>query len=560
MQVRTIKNLHRETMHRDPLVTRYRFHGTIILFEANREIQDIHSDLDTIEVCWAFVRRNDSIIGAVHIDSLHAALQYSSTAIPVGALIEHIPARILVSDLAVYMDGAADAPSFKDPVYLVENEDGHLVGHYRMAEFSERHSHHTLIKADQELLLSDPVINQVATSAATLHLEVYIIGGWARDFLVNTPCHDLDFAVAGDALALATHLANNHGGVVHRFSSFGGAHWVISDTLTIDFTETRKETYRTLGALPVVERTDIHQDLKRRDFTINAIAIALHKPQLGLILDPFDGLTDLRQGCIRSLHGLSFLQDPTRIFRASRYSARFNMPISISTQLQIEQATTQICPGEMLTRTRIGIELSKIFKEEQPHRCWKLLIQWNVWTHWLPAWSTVSLHNQTTLEYAFTQTEWSECWWMQLRCALSDPAAKEWSSTISIRPNGLKLWNQFPTQVSAMVKQLSQISDTTPQWRSKVGNALQKSTPVHWLFLEAANSTFTPFIQWWIDDGQHCTRKTTGRDILAMDVPKGPQIATMLQIAQNTAWEGGNKDAEQAAILFKISKKSADTK
>lgn len=560
MQVRTIKNLHRETMPQDALVTRYRFHDTIILFEANREIKDIHSDLETIEASWVFVRRHDSIIGAVHIDTLRTAIQYNSAAIPVGALIEHIPTRAISPDLQASIDVASNAPSFKDPVYLAENEDGQLIGYYSIAKISQRRSYRFLTEADQKLLLSDLIINQVANAAAVLNLNVYIIGGWARDFLMNTPCHDLDFAVAGDALALATHLADVHGGVVHRFSSFGGAHWVISDTLTIDFTETRKETYRTLGALPLVEQTDIHQDLKRRDFTINAIAIALHKPQLGLILDPFDGLADLRQGCIRSLHGLSFLQDPTRIFRASRYSARFNMPISTSTRLQVEQATALIRPGEMLTRTRIGIELSKVFKDEQPHRCWKLLVQWNVWTHWLPAWSTVSLHNQTTLEYAFTQTDWSGCWWMQLRCALPAPATKEWSSTISILPNGLKLWNQFPTQVNVMVEQLSQISETTPQWRSKVGNALQKSTPVHWLFLEAANSALTPFIQWWIDDGQHRTRQTTGRDILGMGVPKGPQIATMLQIAQNTAWEGGNKDAEQAAIRTKISTTSTDTK
>ena len=556
MRARNIRNLNRDDAYRGSLNTEYIHRHDIIAFHTGTAVPDIASDFETSEAAWFFVRADNAVVGAIHIDTLRSALQYKTIPILVDALIEHIPTTIAEHEISCRIDNQ----TLTDPVYVVEDEAGQLIGYYCADEPRKDRTSYMLPKADQALLMSDLIIGQVATSAAALDLDVYIIGGWVRDFLMNTPSYDLDFAVAGDAIELATHLALEHGGVVHRFSTFGGAHWVISDTLTIDFTETRKETYRSLASLPVVERTDIYQDLKRRDFTMNAIAIAVHKAQLGLVLDPFGGLPDLHTGQIRSLHGLSFLQDPTRIFRAARYSTRFKMDISNSTRAQIEHAADLIQPGEMLTHTRIGIELSKIFKEEQPHLCWERLIHWTIWTHWQPAWSRISLHDQTSLEYPFTDNDWHDCWWMQLRCSLSDSEANAWSSMISIRPNGLKLWGQFPMEVLTMIERLTEISNTAPQWKLKVGHVLQKSVPTHWLFLEATTATFIPFIQWWIDVGRQRTRQMTGRDILAMGVPKGPQIATLLTIAQHTAWEGGDKEDEQTAIRAALASRSSSTK
>ena len=106
------------------------------------------------------------------------------------------------------------------------------------------------------------------------------------------------------------------------------------------------------------------------------MAIAIHANKLGLLLDPMNGLFDLEQGVLRTLHGLSFLQDPTRIFRAARYCTRFNMHLHKATLLQLQQATSIIQIGQVLSRTRIGIELEKIFEEVHPQRCWKQLCEW----------------------------------------------------------------------------------------------------------------------------------------------------------------------------------------
>jgi tRNA nucleotidyltransferase (CCA-adding enzyme) len=154
---------------------------------------------------------------------------------------------------------------------------------------------------------------------------VHLVGGTIRDVLLGEESFDVDIAVEGDAIAFSRALADALGGRVTPHEKFGTAVVQYGDGERIDVVTTRTEFYDSPGALPTVERAGLREDLRRRDFTINAMAVSLHPVDFGRLVDPFGGRADLDARVLRVLHNLSFIDDPTRIFRAIRYEARYGL-------------------------------------------------------------------------------------------------------------------------------------------------------------------------------------------------------------------------------------------
>jgi tRNA nucleotidyltransferase (CCA-adding enzyme) len=152
---------------------------------------------------------------------------------------------------------------------------------------------------------------------------VYLVGGTVRDILLGEQSFDVDIAVEGDAIAFAYALAQALGGRATPHDKFGTAVISYGDREHIDVVTTRTEFYDAPGALPTVERAGLREDLYRRDFTINAMAASLAPGDFGRLVDPFGGRSDLEARVLRVLHNLSFIDDPTRIFRGIRYEARY---------------------------------------------------------------------------------------------------------------------------------------------------------------------------------------------------------------------------------------------
>ena len=152
---------------------------------------------------------------------------------------------------------------------------------------------------------------------------VYVVGGTIRDILLGEASFDVDIAVEGDAIGFARALATALGGRVTSHEKFGTAVVQYGEGGRIDVVTTRTEFYDAPGALPMVERAGLREDLLRRDFTINAMAASLAAADFGRLVDPHGGRTDLDAKVLRVLHNLSFIDDPTRIFRAVRYEARY---------------------------------------------------------------------------------------------------------------------------------------------------------------------------------------------------------------------------------------------
>ncbi|MEE9232423.1 MAG: CBS domain-containing protein [Nitrospirales bacterium] len=201
-------------------------------------------------------------------------------------------------------------------------------------------------------------------------VEAFLVGGFVRDLLMGNPNYDLDVVIEGDGILFGKTLADTLDAEWTIHERFGTVSLALPQNLAIpqihhlDIATARTEYYEYPTALPTVERSSIKKDLYRRDFTINALAIRLNRTP-GELLDFFGGRRDLKDKIVRVLHSLSFVEDPTRVFRAIRFEQRFGFQISKETQCFIQQAETMDL-FHRLSGSRLGNELIHIFKELAP--------------------------------------------------------------------------------------------------------------------------------------------------------------------------------------------------
>ena len=207
------------------------------------------------------------------------------------------------------------------------------------------------------------LLQEIGMFGEETHRPVYVVGGFVRDLLIERENLDIDIVVEGDAVDFACQLAKMWEGQVQPHHQFKTAAITRSDGLKLDFVSARNETYSSPGALPSVEYGTIVEDLLRRDFSINALAIQLRPDTFGELVDCTDGLRDLRARHIRTLHKRSFVDDPTRIFRAIRYEGRYNFQITENDQKQMLDAIKQGVLN-LISGQRIRNEIDHILSEE----------------------------------------------------------------------------------------------------------------------------------------------------------------------------------------------------
>jgi tRNA nucleotidyltransferase (CCA-adding enzyme) len=199
----------------------------------------------------------------------------------------------------------------------------------------------------------------------SLNVPVFVVGGIVRDLLLRKKNLDLDIVVDGDGIAFAAEFSRRHKCRIRSHSKFGTAVIIFPDGFKVDVASARLEYYLEPGALPQVENASIKIDLYRRDFTINTLAISLNRSRFGELLDFFGGQRDLRDRAIRVLHNLSFVEDPTRIFRAIRLEQRLGFQIGMHTESLLRSA---VRTGflKKVSGQRVFNELKIILKEEDP--------------------------------------------------------------------------------------------------------------------------------------------------------------------------------------------------
>jgi tRNA nucleotidyltransferase/poly(A) polymerase len=251
------------------------------------------------------------------------------------------------------------------------------------------------------------VVSLVQEAARAHGMNVYLTGGAIRDILTGLSIRDLDFSVQGNALKLQKDLERAGAKVEVISEETKTLHAVLPGGVRVEISMARSETYGKPGAPPQIAPATINEDLRRRDFTVNAIALSLNPGSRGLLLDPFNGSADVEAKLIRVLHNYAFLEDPSRLIRATRFAARFHWELEERTKARYD-AAKENSYIEYISRKNIGYEIEQIAFEDNPLHIMQALEKegWLKVLH--PQWSTAKVD----------QNEMSQ--WMKTRQLLQD--------------------------------------------------------------------------------------------------------------------------------------------
>lgn len=219
--------------------------------------------------------------------------------------------------------------------------------------------------------------------AAEMGMRAAVVGGFVRDLLLGVANEDIDIAVEGDGMIFAEELGRCLHAKLKIHEIFGTAMLILPDGKKIDIATARTEYYEFPAALPTVSFSSLRQDLGRRDFTINAMAVDITPDHFGHVLDFFGGYADLRQGFIRILYSQSFYDDPTRMFRAIRFEQRYGFKLEMQTE-QLLRICISKGIWQKLSPERVARELMLIFKENRCRRIIKRLEDTGLWSGLFP--------------------------------------------------------------------------------------------------------------------------------------------------------------------------------
>ncbi len=238
--------------------------------------------------------------------------------------------------------------------------------------------------------LKHPVFQTVAAAAKAMNVPVYVVGGYVRDIILKRPSKDIDFVCVGSGIDLARNVAKNLGrdANVSVFRNFGTAQIRFHD-LELEFVGARKESYRSDSRKPIVEDGTLDDDQKRRDFTINAMAISLNADSFGELIDPFGGTDDIKKKMIRTPLDpvVTFSDDPLRMMRAVRFASQLNFDIDPDTFASLTDLGHRL---KIVSQERITDELNKIILSPVPSYGFKLLFHSGLLNHFFP--ELVALH------------------------------------------------------------------------------------------------------------------------------------------------------------------------
>ena len=385
------------------------------------------------------------------------------------------------------------------------------------------------------------LLDIVRDQGAQRGLPLYMVGGAVRDLILGRQVNDFDLTDEGDAITLAHSLAGQHGGVVTAHNKFGTAKWFLPQTLktdhdSLDLISARSETYKQPAALPTVKRGSLADDLKRRDFTINALALRLDDPHFGDLRDDFHGLDDLQNGRIRVLHPRSFIDDPTRMYRAVRYEGRYGFKMSDDTVALIPEASPFV---EKLSAQRIRHELDLILEEQNPVPMLARLDELGLLSVIHPALVNFSQSNLVTLKSEDSvlrnrNSRWV-LWLMHLpnqdieflneRLHFPADLLKILHSAASLHANLTTVLGLKPSKV---VEFLEGYSIKAIEVLSRVEQDL------------GIKNILTKYLsEWW-----HVKPKITGHDLKKRGLPPGPKYTEILRRLR-AAWIDGEVKSEE---------------
>lgn len=414
------------------------------------------------------------------------------------------------------------------------------------------------------------IVKATSAVAAELEMPLYFVGGIVRDLLLNKRPTDIDMVVEGDAIRLTRKLRREFGGETHSHAQFGTAKWQLSAKVwaklsldwslenvpdAIDFVTARTEFYVQPSALPEVERGSIKLDLHRRDFTINTLAIRLDGAHLGKLLDFYGGRRDLEQGIIRVLHSLSFIDDPTRILRAVRLEQRLHFMIEPRTAELITSALPML---DRVTGERIRHEIELALEEADPVPVMARLAELGVMAHIHPG---LVWQEQVAAQFDRLQNELSK---LDL---FADKSLTFYYFALWLLPlpgkvqeevmERLRVRKTTQEDLGALVALLHQMAlipvDARPSEVTRVLRPYRERVLLSALIVIGLDSTAGEQIIQYLREWQHVQTILNGNDLIAMGVPKGPEIGRLLESLLVARLDGEiATEAEERSYIYAL--------
>src|SRR2546423_8485156 len=248
---------------------------------------------------------------------------------------------------------------------------------------------------------------QVQDIARNAGMNVYLTGGAVRDIISGFPIRDLDFTVQGNPLKLQKEFERSGAVIGGADDNLKILYLTLPGGVRAEISPARTEKYEKTGKPPIITPATIIEDLRRRDFTVNAMALSLNPGSRGLLLDPFNGAADIEAKLVRILHNYAFVEDPSRLIRASRFSARFHWPLEERTQARYESARENNYI-EYITDKAIGNEIAQLAFEDDPLHIVKVLEK-EGWLKVLnPHWTSSKVDTEGLLELVHTRQQMNE--------------------------------------------------------------------------------------------------------------------------------------------------------
>ncbi len=395
-----------------------------------------------------------------------------------------------------------------------------------------------------------------------LGAPAYAVGGFVRDLLTGAASPDVDLVIEGDGVDFARRLAEEIGGTVLVHRSFGTASveggrapaGAGRDGVAlgrVDIASARRERYATAGALPDVEPADLREDLRRRDFSVNAMALALAPDRFGRLLDPLGGQGDIRRRRLRVLHPLSFVEDPTRVFRAARYASRLGFRPDAATlaaiRLALEHPSYVALSGQRLWR-----EIELAAAEPRARLVFERLVRWGATSLW-------NLDGATSRYLASSERLWR---WARSAGVAVDPAELALLALTLGRPaamverslDRLALTGEPRARLEAgmlagpLARQLEAARLAPSAVSERLDAAAEAAALAAWL---RGGARARRRIQWYLAQGRAVRPQLTGRDLLALGVPPGPRVGAALGMLRRHRLDGGARSVAEERELVK---------
>ena len=374
----------------------------------------------------------------------------------------------------------------------------------------------------------------------------YLVGGAVRDLLLGGDPLDIDIAIEGDARSAARALAERLGGEARVYDRFGTADVIVGGQ-TLHLVSTREETYGTPGELPRVTQASLSDDLRRRDFTVNAMAIGLTGDDFGHLYDPHSGLGDIGAGVIRVLHDRSFLDDPTRLLRAIRYATRLGFDLDPETERLAREAVAADALSTV-SGARIRDELMDLLRETDAPAAIERMRDLEIHS---------ALHPELDPDPELVASAA-----LGATAIGADRAVSALAALVESAPEELDLWLadlHLPAEERDAASRAARVGPRiamTLRERDHSPSELREllgREPLEALALALALRAPSEAILRWVTDLRGVELEISGADLLAAGVPEGPDIGRALEETLRRKLDGvvsGRDEELRTALLL----------